>query len=316
VLAQTFTDLECIIVDDGSTDNTRQIAEHLMSLDPRVKYYFKENGGLPSARNFGVQQAKGEWLQCLDADDWIHEDKTRFQLEHLPQFEHQDIVFYSDYQRVLIDANENIVDQQNNIIGSLTTDELINRLLIPDFLANSPHPALQQAMLMKKSLLSKTKFPENLKALGDRYFGVDILMTGANFIYTPMIGAYYTKHKANRTNNWNYMKNYYTLFYELISQEYPSLNKFCSQGLEYLINEAIRKKEKPEFDMLLKVITPPVHVLNKKIKINDKHLLKIFYDLRSITPSFLLYEECRGPRSKKIFFFLSSVLKPVKSPAL
>ena len=181
VLAQTLTDLECLIVDDGSTDNTRQVAENLMALDSRVRYCYKENGGLPAARNFGVQQAKGEWIQCLDADDWIHEDKTRFQLEHLKGWENQEIVFYCDYERVFIDADEKIVERQPNLIGNLNSEELIQRLLIPDFLAGSPHPALQQCMLMKRSIFEKCHFPEEMKALGDRYFGIDILVNGVTF---------------------------------------------------------------------------------------------------------------------------------------
>ncbi|MDF5716934.1 MAG: glycosyltransferase family 2 protein, partial [Rhizonema sp. NSF051] len=205
VLAQTFTDLECLIVDDGSTDNSRQVSEYLMNLDSRVKYFYKENGGLPSSRNFGVKESQGEWIQCLDADDWIHGDKIRYQLSFLEKNINQEVVFYSDYQRVCFDSEQNIVDTQDYVISSLTKEELIQRLLIPDFLINTPHPALQQAMLMNKSIFSKTKFPEYLKALGDRYFAIDILMAGANFIYTPMIGAYYTKHQSNRTNSWDYI---------------------------------------------------------------------------------------------------------------
>ena len=74
VLAQTFTNFECLIVDDGSTDNTRQISESLVRRDSRVKYYFQDNNGVASARNFAIRQARGEWIQFLDADDWLHQD--------------------------------------------------------------------------------------------------------------------------------------------------------------------------------------------------------------------------------------------------
>lgn len=80
VLSQTFTDLECIIVDDGSTDDTRKITETLMKTDSRVRYLFKEHGGVSAARNFGIKHAKGEWIQQLDADVCLHKDKIRFQL--------------------------------------------------------------------------------------------------------------------------------------------------------------------------------------------------------------------------------------------
>jgi glycosyltransferase involved in cell wall biosynthesis len=305
VLSQTFPDIECLIVDDGSTDNTRQISEQLMNLDERVKYYYKENGGLPSSRNFGVEKAQGEWIQCLDADDWIHEDKTRFQLSYLEKVNvNDDTVFYCDYERVFFDANQNIVNTQENVIGSLTQDEFIQRLLIPDFLADTPHPALQQAMLMKKSVLTKTKFPEYLKALGDRYFAVAILMAGANFVYTPMIGTYYTKHQSNRTNNWNYMKNYYIRFYENILKNYPELNSFCKIGLEFFLEEAIMEKEEDNFERLRKIVPLPVRLLNKKMTIKNQNQLKTFNTLRKIIPSFLLYDKYRGYRTKKIISML------------
>jgi glycosyltransferase involved in cell wall biosynthesis len=306
VLSQTLTDIECLIIDDGSTDDTRQIAENLISQDSRVKYFFKENSGLPSSRNFGIQQAQGEWVQCLDADDWIHEDKIRFQLSYLPTEKiHENIVFYSDYDRVFLDDEDNIIDSQENIIGSLSKDQLIERLLIPDFLTTSPHPCLQQAILMKKSIGNKTKFPEHLKALGDRYFAVDILKNGAEFIYTPMIGAYYTKHQSNRTNNWNYMKNYYTVFYENITKNYTELNQLCQRGIECLLEEVIREKDNHLFDRLAEIAPMPVYLIDKKLKINNKLSLKILNAVRKIMPNFLLYDRYRGPRSKKLLFFLA-----------
>ena len=104
VLSQTFTDLECLIVDDGSSDRTREVAEHLMTIDSRVKYFHKENGGVSSARNFGFRQAQGEWIQFLDADDWIDKNKTSFQLSHLNGLDGKNTVFYCDYERVFFRA--------------------------------------------------------------------------------------------------------------------------------------------------------------------------------------------------------------------
>ncbi len=68
VLAQTFQDWELIIIDDGSTDNTRAAIERFFN-DPRVVYIFQENRGLACARNSGFKAAKGEYLALLDADD-------------------------------------------------------------------------------------------------------------------------------------------------------------------------------------------------------------------------------------------------------
>ncbi len=71
VLHQTFTDWECIIVNDGSPDNTEEVAAKWVEKDARFHYYKKENGGVASARNFGIERAKGEWILPLDGDDKI-----------------------------------------------------------------------------------------------------------------------------------------------------------------------------------------------------------------------------------------------------
>lgn len=300
VLAQTFSDLECIIVDDGSTDNTRFVAEQLASSDPRVRYCYKENGGLASARNFGVERARGEWIGCLDADDWIHEDKVRFQLEHLKGFEDKDVIFYCDYERVFIDREGTIVERQSNIVRALTTDQLIKRLLVPDFLANSPHPALQQCLLMKKSIFKTKRFKENLGAMVDRYFALEVLVEGVNFIYTPMIGAFYTKHQSNMTNHWATLSNSYTGFYEAIFREYYGLYHLCDRSVIFLLNEAFIAKDTTNYYRLAKIARFPIYLLNEKIKINNFTSLKIAYWLRKFLPNFLWHERYRGPRSRKL----------------
>ena len=73
VLDQTYTDWECIIVNDGSPDHTEEIAKKWVEKDARFRYLSKENGGLSSARNAGIEIAKGEWILPLDADDKIGE---------------------------------------------------------------------------------------------------------------------------------------------------------------------------------------------------------------------------------------------------
>jgi glycosyltransferase involved in cell wall biosynthesis len=73
VLNQTYSNWECIIVNDGSPDNTEQVAKKWCKKDKRFQYLKKENGGLSSARNVGIKISKGEYILPLDADDIIHE---------------------------------------------------------------------------------------------------------------------------------------------------------------------------------------------------------------------------------------------------
>ncbi|MBM7710553.1 glycosyltransferase family 2 protein [Enterococcus xiangfangensis] len=74
ILAQTFTDFELILVDDGSPDNSGAICDQYAEQDSRVKVIHKENGGLSDARNAGIEVAKGKYLGFIDSDDYIAED--------------------------------------------------------------------------------------------------------------------------------------------------------------------------------------------------------------------------------------------------
>lgn len=74
ILGQTFRDYEFIIVNDGSTDSSGEIAEKYAKKDNRIKVINKENGGAPSARNEGIKIAKGDYLYFPDSDDWLEKD--------------------------------------------------------------------------------------------------------------------------------------------------------------------------------------------------------------------------------------------------
>lgn len=71
ILAQTFQDFELILVDDGSTDNSGAICDKYANLDKRVKVFHKGNGGVSSARNFGLNYADGDYLMFFDSDDYM-----------------------------------------------------------------------------------------------------------------------------------------------------------------------------------------------------------------------------------------------------
>ena len=71
ILSQTFTDFELLLIDDGSTDNSGMICDEYAAKDSRIRVFHKENGGVSSARNFGLAQASGEYIGWVDSDDWI-----------------------------------------------------------------------------------------------------------------------------------------------------------------------------------------------------------------------------------------------------
>lgn len=74
ILGQSFEDFECILVNDGSTDNSGEICDKYSKADNRIKVIHKENGGLSSARNAGLDVATGDYIGFIDSDDYIHRD--------------------------------------------------------------------------------------------------------------------------------------------------------------------------------------------------------------------------------------------------
>ncbi len=77
ILNQTYTDLELILVDDGSTDNSVAVCEEYAKQDKRIRIIQKENGGVSSARNCGIKEARGEYVQFVDSDDTIDKEMTQ-----------------------------------------------------------------------------------------------------------------------------------------------------------------------------------------------------------------------------------------------
>ena len=71
ILAQTFSDWELLLIDDGSMDRSGQICDEYAAKDERIRVFHKENGGVSSARNLGLDHAEGEWIAFVDSDDWI-----------------------------------------------------------------------------------------------------------------------------------------------------------------------------------------------------------------------------------------------------
>lgn len=85
ILAQTYTDFELLLVDDGSPDQCPQICDEYAGSDPRVRVIHKPNGGLISARNAGILAAKGDYVCIVDGDDWALENMLQFIHETVSQ---------------------------------------------------------------------------------------------------------------------------------------------------------------------------------------------------------------------------------------
>lgn len=74
IMNQSYRELEILLIDDGSTDSSLQICQDYASQDPRIQVFQKENGGVSSARNFGLARMKGQWFMTMDSDDYMAKD--------------------------------------------------------------------------------------------------------------------------------------------------------------------------------------------------------------------------------------------------
>ena len=68
---QTYKNFECLLINDGSPDNSAEICREYVAKDSRFRYFEKENGGVSSARNYGVELAEGSFITFVDPDDWL-----------------------------------------------------------------------------------------------------------------------------------------------------------------------------------------------------------------------------------------------------
>ncbi|WP_162926613.1 glycosyltransferase family 2 protein [Pedobacter chitinilyticus] len=122
IRGQKYEHWEAIVVDDGSTDNTEALVLELAKVDARIIYVYQENKGLSAARNTGIKKASGDYIQFLDADDLISEDKIQLQLDHFAADKNLGISYCNTYYF----TNNNIQERYRSL--DLTQQEWIIRL--------------------------------------------------------------------------------------------------------------------------------------------------------------------------------------------
>lgn len=133
ILNQSYTDWELLLIDDGSPDNSGVICDEYSAKDTRIKVYHKKNGGVSSARNLGLENAKGEWVVFIDGDDTITKDHLKLIAENP---EHDLVVFgmatdrYTPEGKLHYTSSVLIPDKYVQQFGKLKEDySLINKSL-------------------------------------------------------------------------------------------------------------------------------------------------------------------------------------------
>ena len=98
ILAQSFTDFELLLIDDGSPDSSGKICDEYASKDNRIRSIHKTNAGVSAARNTGLEYAKGEWITFVDSDDWLEAGCFQTCIDHIRKY-NLDLLQFS-YKRI------------------------------------------------------------------------------------------------------------------------------------------------------------------------------------------------------------------------
>ena len=223
---QTFDALEILVIDDGSTDGSKLIAEDVAKNDARIKVYSKLNGGLSSARNYGIEKATTDYLVFVDSDDYIDPDMIEMLYTNLLQ-ENADISMCTIY-----DMYPGIPAKQNTDIRRIVVNNEEAIRIVFEAKITSVYAV---AKLYKKTLFDNVKYPVG-KIAEDAFVIVDIL-DQCKKVVIQTVKKYYYIHRQNSITTSSFRKNNcdvidaYQRNYEIITAKYPRLQEVAQMRI-------------------------------------------------------------------------------------
>jgi glycosyltransferase involved in cell wall biosynthesis len=268
VLGQTYSNIECIVVDDGSTDRTKNIIKDYCKKDKRVKYIYQKNCGASKARNTGIKDAKGEIIQFLDADDLMEKTKIEYQVQIFKKMPYVDIV-YGNYKYFKESLNE--IDKSENNYDTWTPkicgkgEKIINAMIMSNI-------GMTHSLLVRKEMFSyEVKFDEKYRIFEDWKLWLTFSMRNAYFYfdgrYESMV--YVRKGHASLQSKKKIMDKDYIrfkkwMYHEIINSEYSEELKQVMRE-EYVKTKGLRNidlnmiKDKYMRKMVIDKIQKSVH---------------------------------------------------------
>ena len=198
ILAQTFTDFELILVDDGSRDKSGQICDEYAGMDERVKVIHKENGGVAAARNHGITCATGSYLCFVDADDWIENTMI---MQCLSQIKENDADILRHGHIMELWKDEKCVNEEKkdapNFAKILTHDQITEEM--EKFWQNCSNYVWNY--FFKKETIGQIRFPE-IKISEDHVFVLEVLKNCKKICFLSENTYHYCMRMGSSANRW------------------------------------------------------------------------------------------------------------------
>ncbi len=205
VVAQSHSDLEIILVNDGSTDGSGLICERFARSDQRIYVIHQKNAGVSVARNTGISVATGEYLTFVDSDDWLEIDMYQTMLEKANSNGNIDVLM-CDYKN-LADGTETQMGtdlregfhRKSDIVG-----ELFPTLLVTETLGRIPIVSACICLFHKSLFINHAiKFDENLRYSEDYLFMAEIMLHAESFYYLKDSFLYnYRQYQGSRSKKY------------------------------------------------------------------------------------------------------------------
>ncbi len=207
VLAQTYRDIEVIVVDDGSTDGSGDLCDDYACKDARVTVLHQDNGGPSSARNSGLGIAKGEYIAFIDSDDVVHEKYLEVLVTEMEK-QQADIV-QSPYQ-IVPESRRGEYDKErlkqalpsNYETKLLTAEEAMLSMLYQQGMADS-----SPCKLFRSSLLEGQRFPVIYRVYEDLYVMAQIYPLIERMVWVDVPTYFYFKQDSGTLNSLSIKRN-------------------------------------------------------------------------------------------------------------
>ena len=223
ILKQTYTNLEIILVDDGSPDNCGNMCETYKKSDNRIVVIHKKNGGLSSARNAGLKIANGEFIVFIDSDDWI--DRHYIEQLYIDIVEQNADVAVPAFC-ISFENGKSALDSRIKEVTCFTKEKALEVFLFNGYLT----PCVASKM-WKKSLWKNIKCPDG-KLFEDQYTTYRLLMLANKAVFDPRVNYYYFK-RIGSIGHSPFSERTYDLLVG-IEEEYNEITKAYPQTLDSL----------------------------------------------------------------------------------